>query len=139
MPEYQKIIAALEVFDNWCRLVSTTDTDLSDERCQAICCQNRHAQDFKCCQTARLGKILNELGGFGTSALVHVIISHLGPFIWTHRKIGALAEEGIEAIHCKLATESLRHKKTKQESLKNALKWLAIDVLLSDGGYIVTN
>lgn len=136
LPEYQTIIFALEVFDAWCRLVSTTETDLSDEHCQAISCQKEHSVSFGCCQTARIGKVLDDLGGFGTSGLVHVMISHLGPFVWEHRKIGALAEEGLEAVHCKLGGETKRHKQSPQESLKNSLKWLAIDVLLSDSGYI---
>lgn len=129
---YQRIIHALRVFDVWCRLVSTTETGLSDERVQAICCRGVHAFGLDCCQTAKLGQVLEDLGGFGGSGLVHVMIMHLGPFVWKHRMVGALAEEGIEGVHCKLATETLRHKKQANEKIKNALKWLAIDVLLND-------
>lgn len=131
-PEYQKIITALRIFGVWCRLVSTTETSLSDKKCQEICCREVHANDRSCCQTAMLGQALDKVGGFGSSALVHVMIMHLGPFLWEHRMIGAVAEEGIEAVHSKLATELQRHKMKAKEKIRNALKWLAIDVLMSD-------
>lgn len=134
LPEYQKIIKSLEIFDSWCKLVSSTDTSLSDERCQATCCRVAHSIDHDCCATARLGECLDKVGGFGTSVLVHDILMHLGTFLWEHRMIGAVAEEGIEAVHSRLDKETEHHKKSKIESLKNALKWLGIDVLLSDSG-----
>lgn len=87
---------------------------------------------MNCCQTAILGRSLSEFGGLGTSALVHVMIMHLGPFVWKHRMIGAVAEEGIEAVHCKLATEVQRHKMSANERMRNSMKWMAIDVLMSD-------
>lgn len=126
------MIKVLKDFGYWSRLVSTTDTKLSDRRCQEICCRGSHMDGRDCCQTAVLGRLLEDVGGFGGSALVHVMMMHLGPFVWNHRMIGALAEEGIEAVHCKLATESRRHKKAAKEKLRNSLKWLGIDVLLND-------
>ena len=63
---------------------------------------------------------------------------HLGSFIHTHRFIGNVIEEGIEAVHSKLSTEMDRNKMSKEKRLMNALKWLAIDVILADSGKIVT-
>jgi hypothetical protein len=119
-PNYKKITNALSVFDVWCRLVSITDTSLSDDRIQAISCREAHLNDRNCCETARLGCSLEEVGGFGGSALVHVMIMHLGPFVWEHKMIGALAEKGIEAVHSKLDTEIERHKRTASKRFKMA-------------------
>lgn len=135
--EYQKLVKALSIFDVWCRLVSTTDINLSDSRVQKICCKEAHSTARDCCQTALLGSALEEIGGFGSSALVHVMIMHLGPFIWKHKMIGALAEEGIESVHSKLAIEMQRHKRSAKEKIRNALKWLAIDVLMCDNDRFV--
>jgi hypothetical protein len=64
--------------------------------------------------------------------LLFCILSILGPFVWKHRLIGAVVEEGIESVHAKLALELRRQKLKPVECIKNSLKWLAIDVLLSD-------
>src|SRR6185437_8511582 len=79
--EYRQIIEALRAFDRWCRLVSTTDIGLSNRQIQEICCRGPHLPSQSCCQTAILGKRLEELGGFGSSSLVHVMMMHLGPFV----------------------------------------------------------
>lgn len=60
--------------------MSTTETNLSDEKVQAIACRGAHAEDKNCCQTARLGRVLTIVGGFANSALVHVMMMHLGGF-----------------------------------------------------------
>lgn len=76
--EYQNVIRVLRTFSTWCQLVSTTDTDLSVERLQAISCAEDHNEDGTCCQTAALGHALESIGGFGSSGLVHVMVMHLG-------------------------------------------------------------
>lgn len=53
--------------------------------------------------------------------------------------IGAVAEEGIESVHCRLAAEINRHKMNPFERLKNSVKWHAIDVLMSDKGLFDLN
>lgn len=75
------MIEVLRIFSAWCRLVSTTDTDLVDDRIQEICCREAHSENATCCQTAALGKALEKLGGFGSSGLVHTMIMHLGQFL----------------------------------------------------------
>lgn len=129
---YQNIISAFRIFDTWGRLVANTKIGLSDEECQEISCKVQHSPDRNCCSTAKLGHCLDNLGGFGTSSLVHDMIIHLGPFVHKHRMIGALAEEGIEAVHSKLAVETTRQKKQLKERIRNSLKFLTIDVFLSD-------
>jgi hypothetical protein len=80
--DYQRVIEVLRVFSAWCRLVSTTDTDLPEERVQEISCREAHSDDMKCCQTAALGQALESIGGFGSSGLVHVMVMHLGHFLF---------------------------------------------------------
>lgn len=72
------MICVLRTFNEWCKLVSTTKIELSDEKLQEICCKESHITEGNCCKTAALGKALDSIGGFGTSALVHVIVMHLG-------------------------------------------------------------
>jgi len=72
--------------------------------------------------------------GFGQSPLIHVMLMHLGQFVHKHKFIGAVSEEGLEALHSKIAYEINRHKMSTENRLKNALKWVAIDTLLSDAG-----
>jgi hypothetical protein len=79
--DYQRVIEVLRIFSAWCRLVSTTDTDLIDERIQEICCREAHREDATCCTTATLGKAMEKIGGFGSSGLVHVMVMHLGQFL----------------------------------------------------------
>ena len=62
------------------------------------------------------------------------MVMHLGPFLHKHKFIGRASEEGIEAVHAKLATEITNHKMPSYCRLKNALKYVAIDVLLHDSG-----
>uniref|UniRef100_A0A914DDB9 Uncharacterized protein n=1 Tax=Acrobeloides nanus TaxID=290746 RepID=A0A914DDB9_9BILA len=54
--DYQRVIEVLRIFNTWSRLVSTTDTDLPDERIQEISCREAHSDDMKCCQTELLEK-----------------------------------------------------------------------------------
>ena len=87
-----------------------------------------------CCHTWKLANALKRLKGISNSVLVHVILKHLGSFVWEHKMIGALSEEGIEATHAKLATELKKHKSSPMKAAKQALSKMAIDVLLEDRG-----
>ena len=127
----------MSAFDEWSRMVSSTKTGLTDLEISAIACKDKHDTGKNCCQTAILCAALEKVGGFGTSGLVHCMLAYLGAFLAEHRMIGAVAEEGIEAIHSKLETEMKRHKMSRLERRQNSMKWLAIDVLLSDSGKLV--
>jgi hypothetical protein len=134
--DYQNVIQATRDFDLWANLVSQTTKIIPENVLQNICCKNEHASDKKCCQTAVMCSNFEKIPSFCSSLLIHVTLMHVGPFLWKHQKLGCIAEEGIEAVHSRLANEMSRHKVPLQQKLLRGVKWLAIDVLLSDGGEI---
>ncbi|CAD5212808.1 unnamed protein product [Bursaphelenchus okinawaensis] len=124
----------MEIFNEWCKIVSSTKKNLSDEELMVLYCRNGKHSGYKCCQTMKLAQSLETIGGASKSALVHIVLMHLGSFSWKDRMIGALAEEGIEVIHCRLSEEMKRHGYKKVDKVRNSLKWKAIDTLLFDKG-----
>ncbi|CAD5209448.1 unnamed protein product [Bursaphelenchus okinawaensis] len=133
---YQQIIKAMDVFNEWSKIVSSTKKNISDKELMVLYCRNGEHLGEQCCQTIKLARCLDVVGGASKSALVHIVLMHLGPFAWKHKMIGALAEEGIEAVHCRFAEEMKRHGYNKVGKVQNSLKWKAIDTLMFDKGYI---
>ena len=111
--------------------------NISSEEAAVIACKEVHSASRNCCLTATLATGLETVGGFGTSPLIHMTVMHLGFFVHKNKFIGARSEEGIESFHSKLSNEMTRHKLSGENRLKNVLKWMCIDVLLSDSGLIL--
>ncbi|CAD5213571.1 unnamed protein product [Bursaphelenchus okinawaensis] len=106
---YQQVIKAMDVFNEWSKIVSSTKKNLSDKELMVLYCRNSEHLGEQCCQTIKLARCLDVVGGASKRALVHIVLMHLGPFEWDHKMIGALAEEDIEAVHCRFAEEMKRH------------------------------
>ena len=133
----KQILAVLRDFDKWSKAVSSTKVNISSEEAAVIACKEFHSSSRDCCLTATLATGLETVGGFGTSPLIHMIVMHLGFFVHKNKFIGAGSEEELESFHSKLSNEMTRHKLSGENRLENALKWMCIDVLLSDSGLIL--
>lgn len=96
--DFVKLVDALSVFNEWCKLACNTDLHLTDEFCRRLCCPEMHV-GAGCCATFNLIKILEKIGGFGGHLKIHVLAQHVGPFAWEHRVLGAVMEEGLEKLH----------------------------------------
>ena len=105
---------------------------LSNENLRLLCCQT-HKISWDCCAPAKLVKYLEAVGGFGNSLKIHFLALHIGPFIYQHKILGAIAEEGLEALH-RIFNDNLKRicRSDIFERDKICLVNWAVNVLLSD-------
>jgi hypothetical protein len=83
-------------------------------------------------------KCLEKLGGFGNSVKIHVLVQHVGPFVWHYRILGAVAEEGIERLHSTIRKDfqNVSHKSDLERAKITLQRW-AVQVQLADLGKTV--
>jgi hypothetical protein len=132
-PAYITIVSALETFDVWSKLASTTDLHFSDEHLKNLCCLDNKRVNHQCCATLKLVKNLEDIGEFGDSLKVHFPAQHVGPFAYRHRMLGAVMEEGLEKMHRTIKDDMERISQSSQlDRLKLALQRWSVQVQLSD-------
>lgn len=129
---YQNIMHSLKIFNEWSSQVSNPHKHLGLEQINSLCCKDLHDSSKECCLTARMCNNLSEIGGFGRSGLIHLVLMHMGRFVHRHRMIGAVSEEGLESLHSRLTFEMRRHRRKMIDKLMLAMKWHTIDVFLCD-------